>query len=88
MTTTYIDSLTIPTTRAEALEAYAGLVAEKWGPEEGQFVRANERRSFGLLLNAIARSEANDYGDRRGDLVAAAKAALTAADWAELRKGG
>ena len=88
MTAAYIDSLSIPTTRDEALEAYAGLMAAKWGEAEGDYARKNERRTFGLLLNTIAHSEENDFGQRRVDLVAAAKAALTAADWAELRKGG
>jgi hypothetical protein len=88
MTAAYIDSLSIPTNRAEALEAYAGLMAAKWGAEEGDFVRHNERRSFGLLLNAIAHSEENGFGQRRTDLVSAARAALNDADRADLRKGG
>jgi hypothetical protein len=86
--TEYIDNLKIPTNRAEALEAYAGLMALTWGEKEGDFVRKNERRSFGLLMNALAYSEANEYGDRRKDLVAAANKALTRADWKVLRQGG
>ena len=86
--TVYIDTVAIPTNRAEALEAYAGLVAAKWGADEGEFVRKNERRSFGLLLNTLAHSEENDFGGRRRELVAAARRALTDADRADLRKGG
>ena len=88
MTTTYIDGLKIPTTRSEALEAYAGLVGSQWGAEEADYVRRTNRKSFGLLMTAIAFSEHNEFGQRRTDLAVAARAAQTDDDRRELRKGG
>lgn len=79
----------IPASREEAIEAIAALDAAKWGEAEREPSRQlNRAKSYGLLLNALAHRQEFDFGDAVPHLVAAAKAALTADDRAELRKGG
>lgn len=88
-TTNTAASIPVPATREEAIEALAALDAAKWGEAEREPSRQRSRgRSFGLLLNSLARRPEFDYGDAVPHLVAAAKKALTAADRRELRKGG
>ena len=50
--------------------------------------RMNRNLSYGLALNALAHRPEYGYGDDVPHLVAAAKAALTAADIQSLREGG
>lgn len=81
--------INIPATREEALSALADLDAAKWGESEREASRKlNGGKSFGLLLNSLAHRPEYDFGDAVPHLVAAAKAALTEDDRAELRKGG
>jgi hypothetical protein len=76
----------IPATRDEAVEAIADLDAAKWGESEREpSRRLNRRKSYGLLLNALAHRPEYDYGDAVPHLVDAAKKALTEDDWSELR---
>lgn len=79
----------VPATREEAIEAIAALDAARWGESEREPSRkANKDRSYGLLLNSLARRPEYDFGDAVPHLVAAAKKALTSDDRYELRKGG
>lgn len=84
----FLSKLAVPRDRAEALEAYAQLMDAHWSEGAGDYIRQTEKRSYGLILNSLAYSVANDYGDFRRDLVAAAKAALTSEDREFLYRGG
>ena len=77
-------------TREEAIEALVELDVAKWGAEERDASRRLHRdRSRGRALNALAHRPEYDYGaNAPAGLKAAAKAALTDSDHAELRKGG
>lgn len=83
------NAVEVPKTKVEAIEALAALDAARWGePERDASRRINAGRSYGLLLNALARRPEYEFGDAVPHLVAAAKAALTDDDRARLRKGG
>lgn len=77
-------------TQTEALDALADLDARKWGEDQREPSRdLNRGKSRGLLINAIIHHPANEYGDAFDAATKkAAKAQLTAADKAALRKGG
>ena len=78
----------IPSTREEAIQSLVELDVAKWGESEREAsVRSHASRSYGLALNALANeAELSDAPNKA--LRAAAKAALTKADRAVLRKGG
>jgi hypothetical protein len=78
----------IPTTREAAIALLVEQDVAKWGESErAASQQLHAHRSLGLALNELwARSVLRDAPD--SDLKRAAKAALTAADRAALRKGG
>lgn len=83
------NEIAVPATREEALEAIAALDAAKWGESEREPSRQmNRSKSYGLLLNTLARRPEYDFGDAVPHLVAAADKALTSNDRYELSKGG
>lgn len=79
---------TIPQTRESAIAALVEQDVTRWGEAEREASqRQHGTRSYGRALNALAnRAELADAPDPA--LRAAADAALTAADWRELRSGG
>ena len=84
-------TIPIPASREEAIAALVELDVARWGEQEREASRrlhAGNLRTYGRALNALARRSEYDYGDAAPHLVAAARAALTDADWAELQQGG
>lgn len=78
----------IPATREEAIAALVESDVAKWGEEEREASRQmHSGKTYGLALNELA-SRAELAGAADKALRAAAKAALTKADWAWLRRGG
>lgn len=83
------DTIPIPQTREEALEAIAELDAQRWGESErAASRRLHEGRSYGLLLTTLAHRTEYDFGAKVPHLVAAAEAARTIYDVNELCEGG
>ena len=78
----------IPATREEAIAELVELDVAKWGESErSASMQAHARRSLGRALNELA-NRAELAGQINPKLRAAAKAALTPQDKADLRKGG
>lgn len=79
----------IPKVAEEAIAMLVEQDVKKWGESErAASTQSYRRRSFGLNLNTLAaRAELDDAADAAA-LRKAAKAALTAQDRIELRKGG
>jgi hypothetical protein len=86
---TTLTAVTVPATREDAIEAIAALDAARWGEaERAASRRIHGRKSYGLLLNTLARRPEYDFGGAVPHLVAAADAALTDDDYRILRAGG
>jgi hypothetical protein len=77
-------------TGAEALDALSDLDAARWGEQEREASRRlHARTSRGLLINSIVHHVLHEYGDAFDACAKRiASAQLTAADRADLRKGG
>lgn len=77
-------------TAEEALDACVELDVLRWGEAEREASRAlHARKSRGLRINTYVHHALNDYGDAfTASERKVAAAQLTAADKAELRKGG
>ena len=74
--------------REAAIEALVEQDVARWGERErAASMRLHGALTYGRALNALA-ARAELAGEPYAELRAAADAALTAADWRELRQGG
>ena len=79
----------IPTTREEALEAVVNQDCQRWGEGEREASRRQySKDTYGSLLNTLYARADLDGAPQAKALKAAARKALTPADWAERREGG
>ncbi len=80
--------MTIPTTRAAAIQTLVDQDVTRWGEQErSASERIHQTSTFGLALNALA-SRAQIAGEPYTAMLEAAKATLTATDMCALRNGG